>query len=545
MTAKKKNILRLAPAFLFFLLFAVIIKSAWICDDAYISFRYIKNVFGGYGLHWNPGERVQAFTNPLYVLLVTPFFALSKNMYLSAIFLSVAAAMAAAVIGLYPKGRRNLPLLIISVTALAVSKAFIDYSTSGLENPLTFLILALFFNEFLRTDKPWDNNPFFKLVFLSSLIALNRVDTLVFAAPPLVFCFIKRFNFKKILLGLAGLAPLILWELFSFIYFGSFVPNTAIAKLNNTTSFAYVAQNGLRYIFSTNLYGDVVTTFVIFLAVLSSVYSIKKKKYKYLLTASAVFLYMCYIVYIGGDFMVGRHLSAPFFLSVMLLYNIAYDYIAEKKPSGRPVRISAACISAVFLLAGCLSPTSTITSKIKYDQIEFEVAESLKSRPLDERKFYYNDSGLTYYIANSFANGYDPQRSVYMTGHQGRFLSPDKVYVQGVIGFMAFFAPADVKFIDYNALADPLLARIPAAPNQRVGHYGRLIPAGYEQTVLTGVNVIEDPYLKEYYDKLCVITKGRLLSPERIKAIFEMNTGKYDYLMDGYMMSEEYREYLE
>ena len=36
-------------------------------DDAMISMRYAWNLAHGNGLVWNPGERVEGFTNPLWV----------------------------------------------------------------------------------------------------------------------------------------------------------------------------------------------------------------------------------------------------------------------------------------------------------------------------------------------------------------------------------------------------------------------------------------------------------------------------------------------
>jgi hypothetical protein len=37
-------------------------------DDAMISMRYARNLAEGYGLVWNPGERVEGYTNPLWTL---------------------------------------------------------------------------------------------------------------------------------------------------------------------------------------------------------------------------------------------------------------------------------------------------------------------------------------------------------------------------------------------------------------------------------------------------------------------------------------------
>ena len=41
-------------------------------DDAYISFRYAQNAIRGYGLVFNPGERVEGFTNFLWTAMTIP-----------------------------------------------------------------------------------------------------------------------------------------------------------------------------------------------------------------------------------------------------------------------------------------------------------------------------------------------------------------------------------------------------------------------------------------------------------------------------------------
>src|SRR5436190_24091094 len=40
----------------------------WQCDDAFISFRYVWHLVNGHGLVFNPGERVEGYTNFLWVL---------------------------------------------------------------------------------------------------------------------------------------------------------------------------------------------------------------------------------------------------------------------------------------------------------------------------------------------------------------------------------------------------------------------------------------------------------------------------------------------
>src|SRR5690348_14687575 len=54
---------------------------AWGSDDAYISYRYAHNLMQGYGLVYNPGgERVEGYSNLLYVLLIAPGFLFTSGL---------------------------------------------------------------------------------------------------------------------------------------------------------------------------------------------------------------------------------------------------------------------------------------------------------------------------------------------------------------------------------------------------------------------------------------------------------------------------------
>ena len=47
----------------------IVIKNAWVGDDAYITVRTIENFLSGYGVTHNIAERVQTFTHPLWMFL--------------------------------------------------------------------------------------------------------------------------------------------------------------------------------------------------------------------------------------------------------------------------------------------------------------------------------------------------------------------------------------------------------------------------------------------------------------------------------------------
>src|SRR5207247_899918 len=46
------------------------ILGGWLVDDAFISFRYAQHLVDGYGLVFNPGERVEGYTNFLWTMIM-------------------------------------------------------------------------------------------------------------------------------------------------------------------------------------------------------------------------------------------------------------------------------------------------------------------------------------------------------------------------------------------------------------------------------------------------------------------------------------------
>ena len=101
---------------------------------------------------------------------------------------------------------------------------------------------------------------------------------------------------------------------------------------------------------------------------------------------------------------------------------------------------------------------------------------------------------------------------------------------------ISIYYNSDMYLNDQYALGDPFLSKLPAIrqENWRIGHMQREVPEGYKETVQTGVNVIVNKDLREYYDKILLITRGELWDKERIETILNMNLGKYDYLIENY-----------
>lgn len=111
-------------------------------DDAFISFRYARNLAEGNGLVFNPGERVEGYTNFLWVMILSVFIPFFDPVPVSKI-LGVACNAALIVsIGLFC--RRHLGKLAwIPPLYVALDPAVIRWGTRGLETSLFTLLLWL------------------------------------------------------------------------------------------------------------------------------------------------------------------------------------------------------------------------------------------------------------------------------------------------------------------------------------------------------------------------------------------------------------------
>lgn len=113
-------------------------------DDAFISFRYAENLVRGRGLVFNPGERVEGYTNFLWVILIAPCIALSIDPEAAAKVLGfiAAAGTLAAVVRFGPRPERFREIAWVAPLFLASSPPFVLWTTAGMETPLFTCLVA-------------------------------------------------------------------------------------------------------------------------------------------------------------------------------------------------------------------------------------------------------------------------------------------------------------------------------------------------------------------------------------------------------------------
>ncbi len=499
------------------LLLLVLLRTAWVGDDAYITFRVVDNVIHGYGPVWNVVERVQAYTHPLWMWLMAALAFITRDVFYTSIFLSIVLTLATATV-LAVKISRSPFAAIAGVALLIVSKAFVDYSTSGLENPLAHLLVAIFFWVYLDPER--DKPSLFWPAFWASLVMLTRFDLGALLLPPLAYLYFRRPSWKAFGTLVLGLLPLVIWHLWSTWYYGFPFPNTGYAKLNTGISADPMVRQGVAYL--ENLLRRSPNSAMTILWTVIAVIWVRDKKY--LAAVAGLILYGLYLVRIGGDFMTGRLLSVPFLVAVILVCRYSLDRVRW-----------AVLVPVMTIIAlGVVYPRSPLWAGSSFGV--GEETEDWDRGVSDERAGYFQYTGLFSQRAGHSA----PNHPWQQRGLQLR-AAGDTVVVASGIGMLGYFAGPSVYIVDQHALTDPLLARLPAAdPNKwRIGHFERRIPVGYVETLKSDTNRIKDPSLAAFYDTLTLVTRGDLWSSERLRAIGRMNCGTYHYLLSRFLERPE------
>ena len=312
---------RILLALYFFAFILVFIRNAFITEDAFITFRAVDNFLKGYGPVWNVGERVQVYTHPLWYALLVIGVGIFKHHYWFTLALCFVCTLGTLWIFWKIMRRGSSMTGVVATLVLLFSPAFAVWSSSGLENPLHHLLLAAYV--FISITQQDAGKRFLYTGLLYSLLFLTRPDAIVLVTPAQIWWLWQAYKTSgwkhTIKLAVIAAAPALAWEAFSLIYYGSLVPNTAIAKTSLGYPRSELFKQAWGY-FNTRARRDSVTMLAIVMAF--AVVCISWRSSKNILPKllmGGVALQLFYILYVGGDYMGGRFLSAPLFASMCAL----------------------------------------------------------------------------------------------------------------------------------------------------------------------------------------------------------------------------------
>jgi arabinofuranosyltransferase len=267
-------------------------------DDAMISMRYAYNLAHGLGAVWNAGERVEGFTNPLWVgfmalvhLLPIPLSKTSLVIQISgAIFLAATLYFVRQIVEHFTD---DLLTMLAAVALTAFYQPLHSWALLGMEVSLLCLMLTAALWLILKNEGR----------FTPSALGLLAVSTLVrfdMAVPFVVILTVlavtqKQYRKQNLMWGL-GLLVLFLGvqTIARYLYYGELLPNTYYLKVEDWP-FALRILRGLYALVLFIYYSN----WVLFLLPLSLFFF--RRDWKVTLLLAVIAGQLAYSVYVGGD----------------------------------------------------------------------------------------------------------------------------------------------------------------------------------------------------------------------------------------------------
>ena len=359
----------------------------WVADDAYIDVRVVGNLLGGHGPVYNVGERVEVFTNPLWVgilavvrgtlgMLPTAWWAVLLGLG------ATAAGVALSVTAAARLGRRRGSSYVIpaGMLCLVCIDVMWDFATSGLETGLIFLWLgSLWWLLVRRLD---DGRGTVLLALVAGLGPFIRPDLAVVSATfaaGLVVVLVRSpsEHDRRVLTAVAFLAPPLALEVLRAAYFGMLLPNTALTK----SAFSPWPSQGMHYLLDT--LGP--TWIWVPVGILGAIAARRGARWwaggdRLAVAVLAIPIVAgladaAYVVLIGGDFMHGRMLLPCLFLLVGALWLDPADRLEAILPVG------VAIFCAVALI-GIRYPVRLVGAHFISNERSFYVAISGSPHPI-------------------------------------------------------------------------------------------------------------------------------------------------------------------
>lgn len=231
-------------------------------DDAFISLRYADRLLNGDGLTWTDGEKVEGYSNLLWVLSTAALGLLKINLVAAGrIVCATGSILSLLAVLLYCEHHHPKKILpkLVGVGILISSGSFAVWTLGGLEATwhaclICWCVFLLTENDFLSSKKK-----IYGVAFLLGLLAINRPDGILLTGPAIAACLIlgksiTKPYWKAILpISLVPIGFAALQTGGRVLYYQELLPNTFHAKFALTshrfeTAWNYLAQGGAAHI---------------------------------------------------------------------------------------------------------------------------------------------------------------------------------------------------------------------------------------------------------------------------------------------------------
>ena len=328
-------------------------------DDAFISYRYAENLARGLGLVYNPGERVEGYSNFLWTLLMSLVVEVGGRPEAWGPVLSAAVALGTLVLVMWAAHRRGAHGALAGAL-LAASSCWATWATGGLETALfsglvTLGAVALMIA--VEPGRPMSGRALLVSALALGLACLTRPDgpLVVASAGAIVVALaaMRRLPARAALawFGVAvGIA--LAHELWRLGYYGHLLPNTFAVKPPGPTRFVF----GWRYL------RDAVKDLHLYLlaapmlaAALLRAPARGLKARDVAIVGAIVVPFTLYLASTGGDFMPVYRFVAPLLPLVTLAAAAALQGVSDRLSARRLAPVGYALVALVSLAYGGLN----------------------------------------------------------------------------------------------------------------------------------------------------------------------------------------------
>ncbi|MGE0396381.1 MAG: hypothetical protein AB7T06_06655 [Kofleriaceae bacterium] len=271
-----------------------------VAEDAYISFRYAANLVDRGELVFNAGERVEAYTNLSWTLMLAGAYSLGISLESASRWIGVGFAIA-SIVYVYRFAllfdARRAP---VAPVVLGVMTYHAIWSWLGLEpSAFGFFLLAVAYYLHNRNKAPSYGAAAVCAVLAYSFrpeggLAMLAVGTIVFVRRAPLRWQVAAFLLATLLGHLA----------FRLAYYGDILPNTFHAKAHvSIESVGY----GARYVADLAVFGGGAILIALGIACRSDAVGTDTDR----AMSAVVLIYLVYLVLVGGDYMGASRFGAP------------------------------------------------------------------------------------------------------------------------------------------------------------------------------------------------------------------------------------------
>lgn len=378
-------------------------------DDAYISFAYARNLSLGHGLVMNPGERVEGYTNFLWVILMAVVHRLGLAVPFVARLFSLASGFVLIVyallfLALGARSRYGLLAAMVAGPILAVDGTLARWSQDGMETILFSLLALVSVCRSIREHEAPNKYPLSSLYF--AFATLTRPEGVLLFATSLGFRVVasasERLRPRRLthIIGLYCVIVIPYWG-WRWFYYGDLLPNTFYAKVGTTT---YQVLRGAQYVyaFAIEQHWPLFSLLVLALFVNNA----RRVSIWHFHLLSVVVVYLVYVILVGGDWMGSGRFIVPILpLAVIGVAEMASAAIVSGESVLRKTAMVAAtlfCTGSLIFTSGWNAEWANVSRARLFHQSRLAVARWLREHALDGDTLLTNEIGQFAYYSGLY-----------------------------------------------------------------------------------------------------------------------------------------------